>query len=917
MSAQTLPVDNSVTTGKLDNGITYFIKHNDAPRGQVSFHLVHNIGALAEEPYEHGLAHFLEHMTFQGTRHFPDRDITYMLERHGVLFGHDINAVTSENHTIYKLMGVPADDKALLDSCMMVMADWSYALSLEDKKIDKERTVIIEEIKMLDTPEYQMQRKWADLMLQGSRYENHDIIGMPEFIASFPCESLRQFYRKWHRPDLEVVVVVGDIDVKEMEQRLKRIMNDVPKAEGECPLKDRYQLCTIADHDTLRFCDAHSEGARSRSVIVINRIADTRDVKMNSEEYMRTNIIARLFNILAAKRCAEKSKEQGSPLGGCGIHIVPLKRGYFTYQLGASLRSDDETRALRMLMLEGERLRQVGFTAEEMEAGRRQLLSELERGYKYSIIENEDICSKIESHYLDGEPLLAENDYYNICTRILESLTLEQLNDEVKKWSTGKNRTVVVTGPPSEYPLSAEEAADIISRTEKMDYSLYPYEMAKEPEKRDFLAEKPKAGKVKKTKTNSTLGTTEWTLSNGAKVIYKKVEYDKPTVCLRAVRRGGRSLYDIDMLPAAEQVGSWILSSGAGEFNSQTLYQQIKLHNLEFSPSVNLFSSQITGKALPNEAESLFQLMHLYFTQPNLDEKILSAISQQMAMSNRANPLADTVRVMRTNYSPRTLISNADYYAKAKPENVIKVWKDCYGDPTLFTFVLTGNIDEQQAKALAETYLASLAKPKDGIKRLNEWKDDGIRPMKGNNSKTVKINLGRPMAQVVVNFNYETKPNISDIICCNLLSSIFQSRCMQNIREKDGSVYSINVNKETQTVPASQYGITAEFSCSPDDAERLKGKIVEEWNKMAREGVTQAEYDIVVRHLNKKMTENDDKADNWAKYITDTLLLNAETLNPVSYSTTMKSINADVLNDFLRRMSTDGNRLDVTFLSKK
>ena len=248
---------------------------------------------------------------------------------------------------------------------------------------------------------------------------------------------------------------------------------------------------------------------------------------------------------------------------------------------------------------------------------------------------------------------------------------------------------------------------------------------------------------------------------------------------------------------------------------------------------------------------------------------------------------------------------------------MIKVWKDCYGDPTLFTFVLTGNIDEQQAKALAETYLASLATPQDGIKRLNEWKDDGIRPMKGNNSKTVKINLGRPMAQVVVNFNYETKPNISDIICCNLLSSIFQSRCMQNIREKDGSVYSINVNKETQTVPASQYGITAEFSCSPDDAERLKGKIVEEWNKMAREGVTQAEYDIVVRHLNKKMTENDDKADNWAKYITDTLLLNAETLNPVSYSTTMKSINADVLNDFLRRMSTDGNRLDVTFLSKK
>lgn len=343
----------------------------------------------------------------------------------------------------------------------------------------------------------------------------------------------------------------------------------------------------------------------------------------------------------------------------------------------------------------------------------------------------------------------------------------------------------------------------------------------------------------------------------------------------------------------------------------------MKLHNLEFSPSVNLFSSQMTGKALPNEAESLFQLMHLFFISPNLDEKMLSAISLQMILSNRTNPLADTVRIMRSNYSPHTLMTNTDYYSKAKPENVIKVWKECFGDPTLFTFVLTGNIDEQQAKALTEAYLASLAKPKDGMKRLNEWKDDNIRPMKGTNSKTVEINMGRPMAMVVVNFNYEAKPSLSDIICCDLLNNIFQSRCMQNVHEKEGGVYTINVNKEKQTVPVSQYGITAEFSCTPDDAERLKGKVAEEWNWMAKEGVSQSEYDIVVRHLNKKMSESDDKADNWAKYITDTLLSNAETLNPVTYSQAMKSINADVLNDFLRRMSRYGNRLDVTFLSKK
>lgn len=331
VSAKILPVDKLVVTGQLDNGIRYYIRHNDTPRGQASFHLVHNIGALAEEKGEHGLAHFIEHLTFQGTKNFPDQEIVHMLERQGILYGHDINARTSENETVYMLTAVPTALPAVLDSCMMVMADWSYALTLDKEKIEHERSVIIEEINLRDTPDYRLQNQWADAMMKGSRYEAHDIIGSADFIRTVKPSQLRRFYQKWHRPDLEAVIVVGDFDVKQMEQRLIRIMGSVPKAKGKCPLSDHYQFSRVPDQDSLRFVEARSLGAQSNSVIVINRIDDTPIHQKNTMEYMRMNVIVRLFNILAGMRASVQASEPGSPFGGASITIAPLKRGYLTY----------------------------------------------------------------------------------------------------------------------------------------------------------------------------------------------------------------------------------------------------------------------------------------------------------------------------------------------------------------------------------------------------------------------------------------------------------------------------------------------------------------------------------------------------------------------------------------------------------
>lgn len=916
VSSQVISDSKSFLVGKLDNGITYYIAHNESPRGQASFHLIHNIGALAEEPGEYGIAHFIEHLTFQGTTHFPDRSIIDMLERHGVLYGHDINAVTSENHTIYKLDGVPSYDKNFLDSCLMVMADWSYALTLDEKKIDKERSVIIEEIKMRNTPDYKAQCKWSDTMLQGSRYENHDIIGTPEFIAAVPAEKIRNFYHRWHRPDLEAVAVVGDFDVKDMEQRVRRILSQVPKATTPCPLLDNEQFSKVADHDTIRFCDAHSTDANENTIIVINRVPEYPTSQKHTLEYIRQNVIVRLFNILGGIRAQSLARENGSPLSGAGISVVPLRRGYFTYQLGGSVNDGDEPRALRMLMMAGERLQKMGISAQELEVGRKMLASELERQYKYTVEKNEELETRIASAFLEKEPLQSAEDYYQVCTHILEKLTLQQVNEEIQKWFTGRNRTIVAMGRPSEYQLTADDAKQINEAVKTLDYSLFPYEMPEMPQKTPLMDSAIKPLKVKKTMAMNEIKATRWTLGNGCQVIYKYIPQDKGTVCLRAVRKGGQSLYDVDRLPAAQEAGLWVGSIGVGNMDSQTTYEQMQLHGLEYKASINLYSDQMVGKAMPDEAESLFQLMHQYFAAPHLDAQMLNAIKLQAVRSNRSDALTDTVSMLRTNYSPRTLLKNDDYYSKATPELVIQTWRERFGAPSQFTFVLTGNIGETEAKALCEKYLATLKDSSKASASSSKWKDRGIRPMPGHQTREVEMNLGRPLATVVVNMNMTDKGDVKDIISNRLLNQIFQNRCMQNIREKEGGVYSINVNSEESLVPIGFYSIVAEFNCSPTDADKLSQKVVNEWNLMLETGVSQAEFDVVKNHLTKSMLVNDDDAEKWASSIVDGILAGGYALNPLEYQKLISTMSAADVNAFLQRLGKSGNVMEVTFKSK-
>ena len=909
VAADKLPQDRSVLTGRLSNGITYYIRYNSTPHGQASFHLVHNVGSLAEEPSEYGAAHFLEHLMFQGTRRFPDRQMVRMLERGGVLYGHNINARTSDNETVYMLTGVPTRDEAFLDSCMMVMAEWSHAATLEAEKIDSERSVILSEMEMRNTPDNLMQRQWADSLLRGSRYEQHDVIGTSEFVRTVRPEQLRRFYTQWHRPDLEAVIVVGDFDVKQMERRLRRIMGEVPKAKGKCPLKDPYQFCRVPDQSDVRFVPVRNGQSGSNTVIVINRLNDAAMETKQTVDYLRFNIIVRLFNLLAEKRAAEKVAEPGSPLGGASIVVSPLKRGYLTYQLGAAVKNGDETRTLRQLLMEESRLATEGFTADELEWGRGELRRELVRNAQYSNTDHELIAKQIESAYLDGEPLLSAEEYARLGRQLLDELTLDQLNGQVKQWSQTPNKTIVVIGPTTPDGLTVSDVKDLMERTAGLDYSLFPYVMPQRPVASALMDSMPRRTTIV-DEVITPLGK-QWTLANGVKVVYHFVESDKSKVCLRAVRRGGTNLYDVDRLPAAEQTSTWVVSAGAGAFSSQQMYEQMQLHNLSLNISINAFSDQMVGMAQPDEAESLFQLMHLYLTQPHLDPALLDAIRRQSILLNVNNALQDTIRMMRSGYSPRTLLRNQDYFDKATVDLAIQTWRERFGHPALFTYVVTGNISEVEARRLVESYLsfeADLSQQADSV----VLRENHLRQSM---SRVVRMNLGREVATVVCSFNLDGEPTVADQIACRVLAQAFQTRCMNNIREKGGGVYAINVNGVYESLPTGHYEVDVDLNCQPQDAERLKARILEEMENMVRTGLTSDEYLSSIRSLALKVGADNDNAETWAQHIVDSIISDAPILTLSAYEATAPSLQPSDIHDFLRRMSTDGYTIDVVFKS--
>lgn len=896
--------------GTLPNGITYYLQRNTEMPGQANFALVHNIGSLAEEPKEYGVAHFLEHLAFQGTEHFPGERMIQTLERHGVMYGHDINATTSENKTIYRLTAVPTDNAAFLDSCAWIMRDWACALTLDPKKIDKERSVIIEEIKMRNTAQSRMQQQWGDTLLKGSRYEGHDVISTPEQISKVSYQTIRDFYHKWHRPDLEAVVVVGDFDVAVMEQRLRRILSTIPKADTPCPLKSITQFSQIPEQKVLRFALASDPMAQGETLAVIYRFPSTNFQGISNDTYVREDTRQQLFKQMASLRAQVRSSEPGQPFREMGISLMPLKRGYDNIQFGCPPTPGDEQRALRILMLEADRLKQNGFTQAELDRAKGTLRKVVERSRKYVSLTNDRLESALENNYLEGEPVLSLEEQYQLTTKALDAISLDEMNKTVHQWLSTPNRTVILNGPTRMDSLSYADVSNIVSTVDGMNLKSYTFDLPPVDSVKPLMTTLPKAGRIVKAELRKDIAATEWTLSNGIHVLYKPVLADKGKVMLQAVSRGGSSRYPLDMVPAAEQTGTYVQSSAVGAWDNMSLYKQLQLHGLETNIAVNTYSDRVTSSAMPDEAEPMFQWQYLSFVEPHLDKNMLSAINNQMMMRPQSNPLQDSVNVMKANYSPRVLSKNADYFRQITPDKIIKVWNAEFGNPADFLFILTGNIDEAEAKRLVCQYLASMPTKKPSNRN---YVDVTVAPKVKHQDKDVRVPLQQSLAIGVASFDLRGAFSAKEALANKIIEQVFQSRLMENIRQKEGGVYAIQAHGEANYLPTGSLEISAEYQASASDVKRIQQKILSEWNNMVQAGISSGELDRVANFLKLKMVQDNRKAEPWAESLATQYLCARQVLNPMSSRLVSASLTLADINALLMRYSQQGTSMSVVF----
>lgn len=907
-----LPKDPNTVVGRLPNGITYYLRHNQEPKDRASFYIIRNAGALLENDEQNGLAHFLEHMAFNGTKNFPGKGIISTLEKYGVAFGRNINAYTSHNETVYNISAVPTTDEKLLDTCLLILHDWSYYLTLDEKEIDEERGVISEEWRTRRNSAFRLRAQTTPVLLKDSKYAVRDVIGSLDVIKNFKPETIREFYRHWYRTDLEAIAIVGDFDVAKMEQKIKEMFSTVPAVENP----QERPFYAIPEHDEMYFAVATDKEAQRSMVSITTILPEKNAAEKNTHAYLKEALIQSFYNSMIASRISELMQKGDPPFINAGIGFGGLVRGYNSYGITAIAKPNQEDVALEAVLTENEKIKRFGFTESELERVKTNMLVGLESAYKEKDkTNNESYIREMQSNFLENEPIVDFEYYYEFAKQVIPTITVAEVSAKAREWNTPKNRVMIISGPSEDAKhLTQEEAVAILEKVEKADLKAY------EDHVRDasLIGEDLPGSKIVKTKKLPQFDAEEWTLANGAKVVFRKADFDKDDVTLTSYSKGGTSLYDIDLLPSASNVGSLVGAYGLGDFDAVTLRKMLTGKMASVSVSVGSLSESVGGKSTPKDFETMLQLLYLRFEKPRFDAEAHEAIMNRnrAAIANQQkNPqkiMQDSLSLIMSDYNPRTLLFNEEYLNKISLEKIEQVYRDRIKDASDFTFFIVGNISADTVKPLIEKYIGSLT----SVNRKENWRDNRVRGPKGRTEKVIEIPLETPKATVVTKFSKDMKYNVYHNLCNNILEGVLKLRYTENIREKEGGTYGVSVNAGAVREPYQNYSMTMVFDCDPDRAAQLKSLVYEETEKMMQEGPTAEELHKVVSNIKKNREQSKQHNRYWLNNIYSEYVTGIK-FDPEGYEKMLDKISPKDIRKFAQSLFKGADVVDVVFQPKK
>ena len=913
--AQTVEQDASIRQGKLKNGLTYYIRHNAKEAGLADFYIAQRVGSILEEPRQRGLAHFLEHMAFNGTKHFPGKGkqlgIVPWCETIGVKFGTNLNAYTSVDQTVYHIGSAPIKREGIIDSCLLVLNDWSQFINLEPKEIDKERGVIHEEWRNRRTG-MAMQRMMENVMpkiYKGSKYEDCLPIGNMDIVDNFPYQDLRDYYQKWYRPDLQAIVVVGDFDVDMMERKIQKLFGKIkahknPAERIYYPVNDNDKMIVAIEKD-------------KEQPIILGHLymksETTPDSEKNSVKYQREDYINGLITYMLNGRLSEKKQVPNPP-----FMSATVKNGAFfvsrtkdAFSLSISCKQDNVLGGVSVAVGEVERARQHGFTQSELERAKKLYLNAAERQLKMEKdYKNSHYVSQCVNNFLEGEPILTPTYNLQLVKLFDGEVSLDEVNSQVGEIITDKNQVFIMYGPDKDgfvVPSESEIESTVLAAQQKR-YDAYQEEQVPAT----LMAALPAPGKIVSEKPYGKFGVTEIVLSNGMKVYVKSTDYQADQITMSMRGEGGTSVYGDEDIPNFAFLSGSITEAGVGDFTATRLRKSLKL-----APSITSEGQRITGTSSVKDLETMLQLAHLYFTAPRKDSMAFEGMmNRNLSLLKNRNASSkvvynDSLSATLYDHNVRMAPVTVEIAKKADYNRIFEIYRERFSDASNFKTVFIGKVDMAQLRPLLCQYLATLPST-----HKAEKSNKANVPQIVKKNEVVKFvhKQETPLANVSVFYTANVPFSPKNDLVLDMLTRVLQIAYTDSVREEKGGTYGVGVsfNLEKEDNPNALLRIS--YKSDPKRYEELNPVIYKQLLNIADHGPVASSMDKVKKYLKKQYGQMAITNDYWSYVIWHQLDDDADF--DKDYCKMVDNLTASDVQKMAKELLKQNHRVEVTMLSE-
>ncbi len=894
-----IKADPNVTIGKLDNGLTYYIRKNTYPKDRVEFRLAVNAGSNQENDNQQGLAHFTEHMAFNGIEGFPSNSVVDHLRSKGVVFGADLNAYTSFDETVY-MIPMPTDDPGNIDLGLKILRGWAAGLLYDNKEIDEERGVIIEEYRLGLGADDRMRKEYWPVLMKDSRYAERMPIGKLDILQTFDYQVIKDFYKDWYRPDLQAVIVVGDINVTEVEAKIKTMFGNIP-AKQNPRKKEIYGIGTNKEPLVAVCTDKEATGSQ---VMLIRK---HKHAPMKTIGDFRQQLCIDLYNAMFDARFEEMTQDPKCPFLGAAAGYGEFIGNTDAYACQAMAKENRIQEALRVLMQEDYRVLKYGFLQTELDRAKEELLEKYDKAAKeVDKTESARFASQYINNFLRQDPIPGAKRENTYAKKLVEGITLAEINALAKNWITEDNMVAIVTAPEKE-GVSVPTKEEILSiLKDKSLANVQPYvDTYKEQE--ILNVEKLTPGKITSIEKIESVGAEKWTLSNGITVYLKKTDYKNDEILFKASSKGGKSLYPVKDLASVDFAADIIDRGGIAEIDYNSLMKKTKGKNAGVSPEINLLSEGFSGSSSPKDLEFFFQYLNAFFTNPRIDpnafELVMNETREGIKMIN-AQPmyrfLGKLIDATYNNdpYLKQMITFDEEYLKQVNFDRAVQIYKERFANPADFTFFFVGNYDEKQMKEFVELYLGSMKTNPDKKENFNL----SVLKPRPDKATTQTVYAGtEEQGWMGMMINNPIEWSYRNSIIADMIGEALDIQFVRIVREKMGDVYSPMVSMGATKLPHPELQLMILLGCDPVKTDKLAAASLKILNDFKAKGPDKKTMALVKKQMISTRAKNIQTNNFWINYISGKINNDEPIIAPSEYDNIVNSITKKDMIEFMSK----------------